>query len=79
MHDQTPEPAHHQEAARYWESALLLLAPAAQPGFPALTAAASPTATRCGSRKASVRLAEQVPGDAGEVGAHRRHSDVRVA
>jgi hypothetical protein len=32
-----------------------------------------------GSRKASVRLAEQVPGDAGEVGAHRRHSDVRVA
>jgi hypothetical protein len=45
----------------------------------ALTAAASPTSTRCRSREASVRLAEQVPGDAGEVGAHRRHGDVRVA
>ena len=27
----------------------------------------------------SLRLAEQVPGDPGEVGAHRRYSDVRVA
>ena len=33
-------------------------------------------AGRC---EASVRLAEQVPGDAGKVGAHRRYSGVRVA
>ena len=53
--------------------------PFAEPVFPALTSGRESDSDAMWVAETSVRLAEQVPGDAGEVGAHRRHSDVRVA